>query len=63
MGDFIANTTNTGITRIVTKEIVERYDYTELLDIKTRLELKLADTNALIAECVKLGVQPKEVIA
>lgn len=59
--DFIANITNTGITRIVNKDIVERYDYTELLDIKSRLELKLADTNALIAECVKLGVQSRQV--
>lgn len=59
MIDFIKD--GNGITRIVTKEITQRYDYARLLEIKKNLQLKLDENAVLIAECERLGVElPKE---
>jgi hypothetical protein len=58
MEEFIKD--GTGITRTVTKQIIQHYEYKDLLEIRKNLTEKLNENAILIAECEKLGVISKE---
>jgi hypothetical protein len=54
MDEFIKD--GTGITRTVTKLIIQHYEYKDLLEIRKNLTKKLDENAILIAECEKLGI-------
>ena len=54
MDTFIKD--GTGITRTITKQIIQHYEYKDLLEIRKNLTKKLDENAILIAECEKLGI-------